>query len=231
MEQLLSLAAGRGQGRERRTFQPIRRRSQLAGRCEVGFWRPFAAGQVGDFMRAAERYDSTKRAQGEPQGPLGPIGLEVLRELLRLVDHATGRLDPSIDGLAARIRRSRDAVWRALKALKTHGFIDWIRRYVPAPTAGKAGPQVRQTSNAYRLMLPAIAKVLLGKVTRAPVPDDHEHRRKAMADQIRSMEADASGLTAILDRLGRAVLKRETARQTESAHSISIIHGKQQSRS
>lgn len=229
MEQLLNLALERGQGGTRRTFQPIRRRSQLAGRCEVGFWRPFAPGQVGDFMRAAERYDRTKRGQGQPQGPLGPIGLEVLRELLRLVDHATGRLDPSIDGLATRIRRSRDAVWRALKALKAHGFVDWIRRYVPAPTAGEAGPQVRQTSNAYRLTLPAVAKALLGKATRAPAPDDFEHRRKSMADAIRAMEFDACGLGAAFDRLGRLVMERETAQQTESAQTISIIGGKHRS--
>ena len=230
MEEIFSVAARRGQGEGRRTFQPIRRRSQLAGRCEAGFWQRFAPGQVGDFMRAAERFDRTKREKGQPQGPLGPVGLEVLRELLNLIDHATGRLDPAIGTIAVRIKRSRDAVWRALKALKTHGFIDWIRRYVPAPTAGGAGPQVRQTSTAYRLMLPAVAKALLGRLTRSPVPDDHEHRRRAMAEAIRSMEADASGLTAILDRLGRSVMKRETARQTESAQSISIIDGKHTSR-
>jgi len=226
MQQFLKIITRRGQGEGRRTFQPIHRRSKLAGRCEAGFWQRFAPGQVGDFMRAAERFDRAKREKGQPQGPLGPVGLEVLRELLNLIDHATGRLDPAIDTIAVRIKRSRDAVWRALKSLRAHGFIDWIRRYVPAPTAGGAGPQVRQTSNAYRLMVPAAAKALLGKLTRPPVPDDYEHRRKAIADALRSMEADASGLTAVLDRLGRAVMKRETARQTESAQSISIIGGK-----
>ncbi len=230
MEQLLNFARGRREGRARPP-QPIRRRSQLAGRCEIGFWKPFASGQVGDFMRAAERYDRTKRKQGEPQGPLGPIGLEVLRELLNLVDHATGRLDPAIDTIASRIKRSRDAVWRALKALKAHGFVDWIRRYVPAPTVGQAGPQVRQTSNAYRLNLPAIARALLGKQTRPPAPVDFEHRRKAMADMIRNMEFEASGLGAAFDRLERAMKERETARRTESAHSISIISGNRISRS
>jgi hypothetical protein len=142
------------------------------------------------------------------------------------VDHATGRLDPSIETIAARLRRSRDAVWRALKALKAHGFVDWIRRYVPAPTAGEAGPQVRQTSNAYRLTLPAIARALLGKPTRAPEPDDFAHRRKVMADAIRAMEFEGSGLASAFDRLGRAVMKRETARQTESAQSNFIIGDK-----
>jgi DNA-binding transcriptional MocR family regulator len=180
-------------------------------------------------MRAAEQYDRTERAKGEPQGPLGQVGLEVLRELLRLVDHATGRLDPSIEGLASRLRRSRDAVWRALKALKTHGFIDWIRRYVPAPTAGRAGPQVRQTSNAYRLKLPAFAKALLGKATRAPIPDDHEQRRRAMADALRRMVADENGVGEAVDRFGRSVWERETARQAESAQINFIIGDTQQS--
>jgi len=145
--------------------------------------------------------------------------------MLNMIDHATGRLDPAIDTIAGRIKRSRDAVWRALKALKAHGFVDWLRRYVPAPTAGQAGPQVRQTSNAYRLTLPAIARALLGRSTRPPAPDDFEHRRKAMADMIRGMEFDACGLGAAFDRLGRLVNERETARRTESAQSISIIDG------
>jgi len=89
--------------------------------------------------------------------------------MLNMIDHATGRLDPAIDTIAGRIKRSRDAVWRALKALKAHGFVDWLRRYVPAPTAGQAGPQVRQTSNAYRLTLPAIARALLGRSTRRTI--------------------------------------------------------------
>ncbi len=219
MEQILSLALGRGQGRERRTFQPIRRRSQLAGRCEIGFWVPFKARQVGDYMRAAERFDRAGRKQGQPQGPLGPVGLEVLRELLRLVDYKTGRLDPAIDTLAANLRRSRDAICRALKALKAHGFIDWLRRYVPAPTEGLAGPQVRQTSNAYRLMLPAFAKALLGLGSRAPLPDDFEHRRAAAAQAIREMEFSTTGMASILERWERAVKERESGRQAESAQS------------
>ena len=62
----------------------------------------------------------------------------------------------------ARTKRSKDAVVRALAALRRHGFVDWLRRYIPTGNLG-AGPQVQQTSNAYRLALPPAAERLLGR--------------------------------------------------------------------
>src|SRR5690606_22243346 len=72
-----------------------------------------------------------------------------------------------------------------LKALRDHGFLDWLRRYVPTGERGARGPQVQQTSNAYRLSLPQRAKALLGRYFQpAPVPDDHSHRQEQQAAQI-----------------------------------------------
>jgi hypothetical protein len=68
-----------------------------------------------------------------------------------------------------KLRRSKDAVVRALQALRAHGFLDWLRRYVPTGQEGR-GPQVKQTSNAYRLSMPARAMRLLGRLADATRP-------------------------------------------------------------
>jgi hypothetical protein len=209
--------------------EPVRRHSRAAGRCEGVFWRPFAPKDVGRFMLAAERFERANRKPGKRVGPLGPIGLEVLRELTRLVDFRTGRLDPAIATLQARLKRSRDAIVRALAALRAHGFLDWLRRYEPTGRVGK-GPQVKQTSNAYRLSLPPAAARLLGHLAReAPAPEDLEHGLEVRAAQVRATiaaldpedQAQAvfgdTPLGRAFGRLGLAVQQRESARQTESS--------------
>ncbi len=162
---------------------------------------------------------------------MGVVAIEVLRELLRLVDYRTGRLDPALTTLMARTRRSRDAVVRALAALRRHGFIDWVRRYIPTGNKGP-GPQVQQTSNAYRLALPPAAERLLGRAGEdAPMPDDHAHalatREASRQGQLASAEpqernAALFGIGAMSSAFTRIeqVLElrreRESARQTES---------------
>lgn len=212
----------------RRTGAPIRRHSRTAGRCEAVFWRPFKPKDAGRYMLAAERYERTNRKPGKRNGPLGPVGLEVLRELLRLIDYRTGRLEPSIRYLMDRLRRSRDAVCRALSSLREAGFLDWLRRWEPTGRAGEAGPQVKQASNAYRLALPAAALRLLGWLAKeAPPPDDDTGRREDHAAQARAMvdalplweqgrALDSGPLGSALDKLGAAIAGRESARQTES---------------
>src|SRR5579872_7192774 len=102
-------------------------------------------------MLAAERFERSQRKPGKRNGPLGPVGLEVLRDLLRLIDYRTGRLEPAIATLMRRLKRSRDAICTALANLRAHGFLDWLRRWEPTDAKGEAGPQVKQTTNAYRL--------------------------------------------------------------------------------
>jgi len=150
-----------------------RRDSFPKGSCEARFWRPVSKRQMGPAMVAAEGYDRQHKQPGKRNGPLGHIGLEVLRALYRTVCHRSGRLEPSIDYLMAKLRRSRDAIVRALKALRDHGFLDWIRRTEPIPEAEGAGPRIRQISNAYRLCIPAFARVIVERiVSPAPMPVD-----------------------------------------------------------
>ncbi|WP_099509257.1 replication protein A [Microvirga ossetica] len=206
---------------------PVRRQSRLKGRCEGVFWRRTDRQEVRRITLAARRYELVTRQPGARSGALGFVALEVLEYLANLVDYKTGRLDPAIETLMSRLRRSRDAIVRALKALRTHGFLDWLRRYVPTGNEGR-GPQVQQTSNAYRLSLPARALRLLGRFGQpSPLPDDFDatqQRRTAGYDAYRASLSPVElvaetiedpALRAVLTRLGQGV-ERESGRRTES---------------
>jgi hypothetical protein len=201
----------------RRTFQPVRRNSYHAGERERRIWRPFDPREKGPRMKAAEHFNLVNKQPGARNGPLGHIGLEVLRTLYNLVDYKSGRLEPSIDWLCNKIRRSRGAVVTALQALKQHGFLDWIRRTEPTGNEGQ-GPQVRQIPNAYCFGLPDVARDFVRRLMRkAPPPDDDSQRREVQAqtfdDMLRSLPLDEEmrarvndpGLAAVLARLGALV--------------------------
>ena len=207
---------------------PVRRGSHRAGRCEGVFWRATNRQEVRRICLAARRYELVGRRAGQRNGPLGHVALEVLELLGHLVHYRTGRLEPSLEYLMRTLRRSKDAIVRALRALRDHGFLDWLRRYVPTGQEGR-GPQVKQTSNAYRLSLPARALRLLGRLMQAPpVPDDishareqhkaeqEAHRASLPLDELALLEVEDTRLGRLLASLGRAVQERESARQAES---------------
>lgn len=211
-----------------RTGQPVRRKSYQAGHREREVWRPIAGGDsksarrwIAALLQAAEQFDRQNKADGKRNGALGHIALEVLRELTRMVDYKTGRLDPAIATLQARTRRSRAAVVSALARLKQHGFLQWIRRTETTDNEGGYGPQVKQITNAYGFdmsKLPKAAASLVRRlIGRAPPPDDDIARRAAdVADteamlaavppsQQGSARACDPDLAAALNSLGRAV--------------------------
>lgn len=137
---------------------PVRRHSHIRGRSEGRIWRPTTRKDVQAILKAAEIYNEAGlHEKGERSGPLGSVALDVLRLFVNLIDFRTGRLEPSITTIMDRLGRSRDTIVRALKNLRAHGFIDWLRRYEPTGNEGR-GPQVQQTSNAYRLSLPEKAR-------------------------------------------------------------------------
>ncbi len=209
---------------------PVRRQSRYAGRCEAVFWRSTNRQEVRQIVLAARKYDLAGKRTGERNGPLGGVAIEILDLMANLVHFRSGRLDPSLEYLMGKLKRSRDAIVRALKALRSHGFIDWLRRYVP--TSNQSGPQVQQTSNAYRMSLPRKALQLLGRLGRqAPAPDDFSHAqevRKAVLDahqasltpeELPLFVVEDDDLAATLARLGKAMSdrkERESAKRTES---------------
>jgi len=213
---------------------PVRRHSHIRGRSEGRIWRPTTRKDVQAILRAAEQYNEAglREKKGERSGPLGSVALDVLRYFVNLIDFRTGRLEPSITTIMDRLGRSRDTIVRALKNLRAHGFIDWLRRYEPTGNEGR-GPQVQQTSNAYRLSLPEKARQFLGRFAKAPpLPDDHSAAQEARAaevdayrkalplDELALSEAGDTALGRALAALGKAIQKRESDNQTESPSNL-----------
>jgi len=206
---------------------PVRRHSHFKGRSEGRIWRPTNRQETQKILMAAKRYELAERQKGARNGPLGSVAIEVLEFFVNLVDFRTGRLEPSLDTIMGKVRRSRDAVVRALKALRAHGFLDWLRRY--EPTGNESGPQVQQASNAYRLSLPEKALRFLGRFGKAPPPPDDyvqaEAERKAVIEAYRAtlnmgelalFDVGDNPLGQALARLGKSLQERESAKQTES---------------
>jgi len=218
---------------------PVRRRSYFKGRSEGRIWQATTRKDVQAILRAAEIYNEAglREKKGERSGPLGSIALDVLRLFVNLIDFRTGRLEPSITTIMDRLGRSRDAIVRALKNLRAHGFIDWLRRYEPTGNGGR-GPQVQQASNAYRLSLPEKARQFLGRFGKAPPPPaDHGQDQQAWSEAIdgyknalplderTQLDAGDSLLGQALVRMAKTFMKRESDNQTESP-SNSILYVK-----
>lgn len=166
--------------------EPVRAESWRKGR-EAGFWRALTARDADDLMKAARRYDDAKREKGKRIGPLGPVGLEVLRLMVNTARLHRGHVYPALTWIMDKLRRSKSAVVAALAALRAHGFLDWRRRYEPTANEGR-GPQVRQISNAYRL-IPETARKLLGMFVKpSPIPSDVEQRRQEREAESASYE-------------------------------------------
>ncbi len=218
--------APRGGGR--RTHQPVRRNSHAAGRQHGTYWKATNRQEVRQIVLAAKRYELDSRQPGARCGALGSVALEVIEFLANLIDYRSGRLEPSLDYLMAKLKRSRDAIHRALKALRAAGFLDWIRRYEPTGNEGR-GPQVKQASNAYRLFLPQKALQALGRLAApSPLPDDFAAMRERVAAGMAAYHAslspsqnvadtypDDDPLGAVLARWAVEV-ERESAKQPES---------------
>ena len=215
---------------------PVRRRSYFKGRSEGRIWQATTRKDVQAILKAAEIYNEAGlHEKGERSGPLGSVALDVLRLFVNLIDFRTGRLEPSITTIMDRLGRSRDTIVRALKNLRAHGFIDWLRRYEPTGNEGR-GPQVQQASNAYRLSLPEKARQFLGRFGKAPPPPaDHGQDQQAWSEAIDAyrqalpldertqLDAGDSPLGQTLVRMAKTFMKRESDKQTESPSS-SILY-------
>jgi len=217
---LFEVATG-AQHKAQRSFQFVRRNSYYPNdRRALAMQRPLDLKDMSKSqrLRAAEEYDRAHREPGKRNGPLGHIGLEVLRAMYRLVCHKTGRLEPSIAWLETKLGRSRAAIVRALAALKTHGFLDWVRRSEPVEEPGHQGPQVKQIPNAYALLVPHKAIQFIKHIARAaPLPVDDEDRRKEAKAEHEAMLAslppaelpsaiiDNASLSEVLSRMGASL--------------------------
>lgn len=218
---LFEVASGiAAQNGERERGQPVRRNSYFPDdRRALAMWKPLDKKEatVAERLTAAERYNRDMRKAGERRGPLGEIALEVYR-LMHFEIDKKGRLDPAIDYIAKKIRRSRKAVVDALSRLRDHGFLDWVRRAEKVEEAeGQKGPQVKQISNAYVLKLPKLAMDFIRgrKGPEKPVCEEdrratHKAEKEEMVTSLPLQEVPAAyvednSLREILSRMGASL--------------------------
>jgi hypothetical protein len=119
---LPAFQVGAGQGRR---VDPVWRGSV---RAEVNF-TPMPKKAAVRLWHRAREWDRSTRAPGRHGGAVGRIGLAVLHSLLfDFLNHRTGQLDPSYEGIAKKAGVSRASVGRALVRLRGLGILDWVRR-------------------------------------------------------------------------------------------------------
>lgn len=143
--QLRSEYPGREIRRRRRDRETLAR--ELA---DLMTWSPadVPVGRLATLRIAIEKHDTWLATAGDC---LRRIDVDILRALLSFVDFATGRLFPDQETIAARAGCHKNSVVDALKRLRLHGLVDWVRRTVRTGNDGAFAPQLEQTSNAYTL--------------------------------------------------------------------------------
>lgn len=183
VRQLISGTAGGLSGKRRGNDRKVRResydvddrRAQVFARVADGS-REGGLGWIDDLVQLAEEYDLTHRKRGE-RGPLQASGVRVLKIMLRkFLDFGTGQLDPAVRGIATATGYTYKTVHAALKRLKAHGFLDWVRRSRTTDNEGQAGPQREQVSNAYFFAFRDLPKAVAQRWR-----DLRERRRRRLA--------------------------------------------------
>ena len=116
-------------------------------RAEVRF-TPLPKKAAARLWHRAREWDRATRAPGRHGGKVGRIGLLVLHSLIfDFLNHKTGQLDPSYEGIAKKAGVSRASVGRALARLKALGILNWVRRCVGELRDGRF--VLAQERNAY----------------------------------------------------------------------------------
>jgi hypothetical protein len=109
--------------------------------------------QAAQLWHKARRWDRDTRQPGRYGGIIGRTALAVLYALaLDFQNFRTGRLDPSLDAIAAKAGCCRRAVANALARLRDLGLLTWQRRCEETRDA-EGRFRLRQRTNAYGLLL------------------------------------------------------------------------------
>lgn len=186
---VLARAAGARPARSgglHRTGAPVRRGSIEAGTFEEAFFAVPAPGETDRLLTACRRArDAGRRLAREARAGTRTLSVterrlaaltagavRVFEEICTLARLNRGRVFPSYDWLAEATGLGRATIARALVLLEASGFLVRQRRFTRDDRAGE-GPRYRQTSNAYRPLLPASVRAYLPRWMRpAPLPDD-----------------------------------------------------------
>lgn len=105
---------------------------------------------VGSVMQAFDEllhHQRTTKYKGSDR--LQDGDRRILWSFLKCIDFKTGQLDPSYQEIADRSGCHRATAVEACKRFGKWLGLKWVRRTVKAGTAGQAGPQREQISNAF----------------------------------------------------------------------------------
>lgn len=189
-----------------RTGAPVLRNSIEAGTFEELFFAVPAPGETDRLLTACRRArDAGRRLLREARAgtriltaterglaALTAGAVRVFEEICTLARLNRGRVFPSYDWLAEATGLGRATVARALHQLERTGFLVRQRRFARVAGEG-AGPRYRQTSNAYRPLLPARVLAYLPRWMRpAPLPDDRVQQDADHAEDQATMRAGLS---------------------------------------
>jgi hypothetical protein len=171
----------------------------------------------------ARDFDRNTHQAGHHGGAVGHTGLAVLHALIfDFLNHRTGRLDPSYAAIAAKAGVCVRTVASALQQLKALGILNWVRRCAERWADGRF--VLEQETNAYAVLPesqwrgyrappepPGPAPGTCGEpapilcaVAQAALEGD-------LAAKVQALSSDPKeGLAAVLARLGRAFLARDS---------------------
>ena len=237
--------AGEGVGRPRRaggghrTGAPVLRDSIEAGTFEEVFFAVPAPGEPDRLLRACRRaLDAGRRLAREARAGTRTLtaieraiaaltagSVRVFEEICTLARLNRGRVYPSYDWLAEATGLGRATIARAIVLLERVGFLVRQRRF---KRVEGEGPRYRQTSNAYRPLLPSRVLGYLPRWMRpAPLPVDQEQHDAEQAEALGQMRASLScrelaattvggALGRVLARLGAQIDRRDDPDTCES---------------
>lgn len=193
-----------GSGGVRRIGAPVLRNSIEAGTFEEMFFAVPAPGEPDRLLRACRRaLDAGRRLARDARAgartltsteraiaALTPGSVRVFEEICTLARLNRGRVYPSYDWLAEATGLGRATIARALHLLERVGFLVRQRRF---KRVDGEGPCYRQTSNAYRPLLPTRVLAYLPRWMRpAPLPVDQEQHDAEQAADMTGMLAGLS---------------------------------------
>jgi len=190
----------------------FRESSRLRGTFERSFWRSVTKHEARKIAAACEAFEDATKRYGKREGALGATAVRVAKYLANMAHACRGRVDPSFAEICRKVKRSRAAVARAIRNLVHHGFLERVRRVERTSRVG-AGPQLRQTSNAYRVSLPAKAAGLIERFF--PLPADELVRQQQRATEQKAYDkagieilGASSGMSAALKRMEEALERK-----------------------
>jgi hypothetical protein len=116
---------------------------------------PVSRKQAAKRWHAARKWDRETRRPGRHGGIIGRTALAVLYTLsFDFQNFRTGRLDPSLDAIAAKAGCCRRAAVTAIRHLRALGLLTWQRRCEEHRNA-EGRFRLRQRTNAYGLLPPS----------------------------------------------------------------------------